>query len=118
MTDLSLVVRGCYRAGEREEHSTLRIFFVHFWPYKSLYLGGGVGRKDPGDKRQNTFRATVGYEFEFGKGWIISPQVNLYHTWVYGDGWLSCLDVESGTVWQANEAGDSRSFGKDGAKNS
>jgi len=31
-------------------------------------------------------------------------------TWVYGDGWLSCLDVESGTVWQANEAGDTRSF--------
>jgi serine/threonine protein phosphatase 1 len=39
-------------------------------------------------------------------------------TWVYGDGWLSCLDVESGTVWQANEAGDTRSFGKDGAINS
>lgn len=31
-------------------------------------------------------------------------------TWAYGDGWLSCLDVESGTVWQANEAGDTRSF--------
>jgi serine/threonine protein phosphatase 1 len=29
-------------------------------------------------------------------------------TWVYGDGWLSCLDVESGTVWQANEAGETR----------
>jgi hypothetical protein len=42
-----------------------------------LYPGGGVGRKNPGDKRQNTFRATVGYEFEFGKGWKISPQVNL-----------------------------------------
>lgn len=31
-------------------------------------------------------------------------------TWVYGAGWLSCLDVESETVWQANEAGDTRSF--------
>lgn len=31
-------------------------------------------------------------------------------TWAYGSGWLSCLDVESGTVWQANEAGDTRSF--------
>ena len=31
-------------------------------------------------------------------------------TWAYGDGWLSCLDVDSGTVWQANEAGDTRSF--------
>jgi serine/threonine protein phosphatase 1 len=31
-------------------------------------------------------------------------------TWAYGTGWLSCLDVESGTIWQANEAGDRRSF--------
>ena len=31
-------------------------------------------------------------------------------TWAYGDGWLSCLDVDSGTIWQANEAGDRRSF--------
>ena len=31
-------------------------------------------------------------------------------TWAYGTGWLTCLDVESGTIWQANEAGDTRSF--------
>jgi len=31
-------------------------------------------------------------------------------TWAYGAGWLSCIDVESGTIWQANEAGDRRSF--------
>lgn len=31
-------------------------------------------------------------------------------TWAYGGGWLSCFDVESGMVWQANEAGDTRSF--------
>lgn len=29
-------------------------------------------------------------------------------TWAHGDGWLSCLDVGSGTIWQANEAGDRR----------
>ncbi len=34
-------------------------------------------------------------------------------TWAYGDGWLSCLDVESGMIWQANEAGDTRSFNRD-----
>ena len=31
-------------------------------------------------------------------------------TWAYGDGWLSCFDVDSGTIWQANEAGERRSF--------
>ena len=31
-------------------------------------------------------------------------------TWAHGGGWLSCLDVGSGMVWQASEAGDRRSF--------
>lgn len=29
-------------------------------------------------------------------------------TWACGRGWLSCLHVESGIIWQANESGDSR----------
>jgi serine/threonine protein phosphatase 1 len=29
-------------------------------------------------------------------------------TWVYGKGWLSCLDVTSGLVWQANQEGQQR----------
>jgi serine/threonine protein phosphatase 1 len=29
-------------------------------------------------------------------------------TWVYGDGWLTCLDVETGEYWQANELGMNR----------
>jgi serine/threonine protein phosphatase 1 len=29
-------------------------------------------------------------------------------TWVYGKGWLTCLDVISGRVWQANQAGEHR----------
>jgi Calcineurin-like phosphoesterase len=31
-------------------------------------------------------------------------------TWACGSGWLSCFDVGSGTIWQANEAGERRSF--------
>jgi serine/threonine protein phosphatase 1 len=31
-------------------------------------------------------------------------------TWAHGGGWLSCLDVKSGTVWQANESGDRRTL--------
>jgi len=30
-------------------------------------------------------------------------------TWAHGEGWLTCLDVESGMIWQANEAGETRS---------
>jgi serine/threonine protein phosphatase 1 len=29
-------------------------------------------------------------------------------TWAYGDGWLTCLDVETGEYWQANEFGQTR----------
>lgn len=30
-------------------------------------------------------------------------------TWVYGDGWLTCLDVDSGAFWQTSEKGERRS---------
>ncbi|MFN0051488.1 MAG: metallophosphoesterase [Planctomycetales bacterium] len=30
-------------------------------------------------------------------------------TWACGNGWLTCLDVDSGTYWQANEQGATRS---------
>jgi len=29
-------------------------------------------------------------------------------TWVYGDGWLTCLEVETGRIWQANRHGELR----------
>lgn len=29
-------------------------------------------------------------------------------TWAYGGGWLSCLNVESGEIWQANQRGETR----------
>jgi serine/threonine protein phosphatase 1 len=29
-------------------------------------------------------------------------------TWVYGGGWLTCLDVATGLYWQANERGETR----------
>ena len=29
-------------------------------------------------------------------------------TWAYGDGWLTCLDVESGHYWQCNQQGERR----------
>ncbi|HEY9851306.1 MAG TPA: metallophosphoesterase [Leptolyngbyaceae cyanobacterium] len=31
-------------------------------------------------------------------------------TWAYGNGWLTCLDVISRKVWQANQAGQKRVF--------
>lgn len=70
-------VGGVVERADREKNSTLVIAFVHFWPYQGLFVGGGIGRKDPGDERQNTFRATIGYEIELGGGWAFAPQANL-----------------------------------------
>jgi hypothetical protein len=70
-------VGGVIERADKEKDSTLAIAFVHFWPWKGLFLGGGIGRKDPADERENTIRATVGYEWEIGKGWLINAQANL-----------------------------------------
>lgn len=29
-------------------------------------------------------------------------------TWIYGDGWLTCLDVDSREIWQSNKDGETR----------
>ncbi len=70
-------VGGVVERADREEDSTLAIVFAHLWPYKGLFLGAGIGRKDPADARENTFRATIGYEFVLGGGWIIAPEADL-----------------------------------------
>lgn len=31
-------------------------------------------------------------------------------TWVYGEGWLTCLDVNQGNIWQANQKGEYRTL--------
>ncbi len=36
------------------------------------------------------------------------PHAFCIDTWVYGTGWLTCLDVLSGRYWQANQLGERR----------
>ncbi|WP_437229940.1 metallophosphoesterase family protein [Planctomicrobium sp. SH661] len=33
-------------------------------------------------------------------------------TWAYGEGWLTCMNVDTGEYWQANQAGKTRTGGK------
>jgi len=70
-------IGGLIERADRNKDSTLAIVFAHWWPYKGLFIGAGVGRKDPGNDRENTLRATIGYEFELGGEWSIAPQANL-----------------------------------------
>ena len=68
---------GVVERAEREKESTLILAFAHWWPYKGWYLGAGVGRKDPGEARENTIRTTIGYDFELRNGWVIAPELDL-----------------------------------------
>ena len=70
-------VGGVIERADREKDSTLIIAFANYWPYKGLFLGAGIGRKDPDKDRENTVRATIGYEFEFKGNWILAPQASI-----------------------------------------
>ena len=39
---------------------------------------------------------------------LVIPGAIGIDTWCYGGGWLTCLDVETGHYWQANEVGETR----------
>ncbi|MDZ4288778.1 MAG: metallophosphoesterase family protein [Prosthecobacter sp.] len=41
---------------------------------------------------------------------VIRPQALCIDTWVYGEGWLTCMDVGAGTFIQTNQAGKVRQF--------
>jgi serine/threonine protein phosphatase 1 len=42
-------------------------------------------------------------------GWPLSLGYAIcLDTWSYGGGWLTCLDVTTGQLWQANQKGDRR----------
>ena len=44
-------------------------------------------------------------------GWpAVRPFAICIDTWVYGQGWLTCLEVETGVIYQANEKGEQRTL--------
>lgn len=75
--DPAWTVGATLERADREKSSTLALAFVHWWPYKGWAIGGGIGSKDPGHEKENTFRATIGYEFELRGGWVIAPEFNV-----------------------------------------
>jgi serine/threonine protein phosphatase 1 len=40
----------------------------------------------------------------------VRPFAICIDTWVYGEGWLSCLELEAGLIYQANEKGEQRTL--------
>ena len=94
-------------------HETERHFFVH-----ASYLPRKPLRKQPLDVlRWESIRAKVPGPHRSGKTAVVSHTaqktgevLRLDHlicidTWVYGDGWLTALDVDTDQVWQADKTG-------------
>jgi serine/threonine protein phosphatase 1 len=97
-------------------HETDTHFFVHANAYPDLPLA-----EQPDYMLYwETLEAATWRPHESGKTMVCGHSVQhsgrplvLDHaicidTWVYGDGWLTCLDVASEVYWQANERGQRR----------
>lgn len=52
--------------------------------------------------------AVVGHTPQTDGGVLNLGHINIIDTYCYGDQWLTALDVESGTIWQANNRGELR----------
>ncbi len=97
-------------------HETERHFFVH-----ASYLPRKPLAKQPVDVlRWESIRQNVPGPHRSGKVAVVSHTsqktgevLRLEHlicidTWVYGDGWLTALDVDTGQIWQADKTGHMR----------
>ncbi len=100
----------------RRWHETEDTIFVHAGVDAELDLPD----QDEFDLCWKKFVPSLVHEHRSGKRVICGhtaqksgEPLNLGHhvcidTWVYGGGWLTCLDVASGHIWQANAAGEVR----------
>ena len=64
-----------YIGGDFDAMVFAGLFYVH--PYKGLRLVLGPGLETGGSETKYFFRAGVGYRFHVGKGWSITPEVNV-----------------------------------------
>jgi serine/threonine protein phosphatase 1 len=91
-------------------------FFVHANAYPDLELAEQPDYMLYWERYNNPARHTSGKIMVSGHSRQTSglPVTNGHaiciDTWAYGDGWLTCLHVESGQIWQCNQKGQRRKF--------
>lgn len=107
-------LRGC-----RLFHETQRHFFVHASYIKELplerqpeevLLWDSLRYRLPG-RHSSGKRAVVGHTSQKTGDVLDLDYLVCIDTWVYGDGWLTMLDVETGQTWQADREGGMRLSG-------
>lgn len=107
----SVFLRGLHRFHETDTH-----FFVHanYDPERSLdqqpdglLLWEHIAHTMP-DKHRSGKTAVVGHTPQASGEILDLGHVLCIDTYCMGTGWLTALDVESGTVWQADKQGELR----------
>jgi serine/threonine protein phosphatase 1 len=97
-------------------HETDTHFFVHANAYPDVTLADQPDymlfweKLEPAAWRPHESGKTMicGHSVQRSGRPLVLDQAVCIDTWVYGDGWLTCLDVGSEVYWQANERGDRR----------
>lgn len=99
----------------RDYFQTLKLFFVHANAYPESPLNEQPGHMlfwesfgDPPPHQSGKIMICGHTPQRTGKPRDIGHAICI-DTWVYGDGWLTCLDVSTGEYWQANQRGETRS---------
>ena len=110
-THLEFINERCLRYWEAERH-----FFVHANANAVLPLAEQTDDWLFWTRFENSYPHVSGKTMICGhtaqkEGLpVIRPQAVCLDTWVYGEGWLTCLDVGAGTFVQANQAGQKRTL--------
>lgn len=91
-------------------------FFVHANVYADLPLPEQPEhmlfweKLDPADSRPHDSgkRMICGHSAQKSGRPLVLEHAVCIDTWAFGNGWLTCLDVEREAYWQANEKGETR----------
>jgi len=97
-------------------HETDSHFFVHANAYPDMPLDEQPDSMlywekldDQEDRRHESGKVMIcGHTTQRSGRPLVLEHAVCIDTWVYGDGWLTCLDVAKDAYWQANERGETR----------
>ncbi len=101
----------------RDYYASERHFFVHgnYWPglplaeHRALELRWeSLRQRTPGPHMSGKI-AVVGHTAQKDGEILDLGYLKCIDTWCYGGGWLTALEVQTGTVWQADQEGRLRS---------
>jgi len=104
-------LRGCRLFHEMDRHFFLHGSYVPDLPLdrqpRKTVLWESIKYGLPGPHGSGK-TAIVGHSSQKTGEMLDAGYLKCIDTWCYGDGWLTCLDIASGRLWQADKTGRMR----------